>query len=55
MWHQRGVAHLGDAPRTPFLSAISSGADSELIVNVGVYVQHYELSFRAYIYVLKMI
>lgn len=55
MRHQRGVTHLGDAPRTPLLSAISSGADSELIINVGVYVQYYELSFRAYIHVLKVI
>lgn len=55
MRHQRGVTHLGDAPRTPLLPAISSGADSELIINVGVYVQHYELGFRAYIYILKMI
>lgn len=55
MRHQCGMTHLGDAPRTPLLPAISSGADSELIINIGVYVQYYEFSFRAYIYVLKMI
>lgn len=49
------MTYLGDAPGTPLLSAISSGADSELIINIGVYVQYYELSFRAYIHVLKMI
>lgn len=54
MRHQRGMTYLGDTPRTPLLSAISSGADSELIINIGVYVQYYEFSFRAYIHVLKM-
>lgn len=55
MRHQWRVTHLEDAPRTPLLLAISSGKDSELIINVGVYVQYYELSFRVYRYVLKMI
>lgn len=55
MRHQCGMTYLGDAPRTPLLSAISSGADSELVFNIGVYVQYYEFSFRAYIHVLKVI
>ena len=55
MRHQCGMTDLGDAPRTPLLSAVSSGADSELIINVGVYVQHNEFRFRAYIHILKMI
>ena len=55
MRHQCGVACLGNTPRTPFLPAVSSGADSELIIYIGVYVQHYELRFRTYIHVFKMI
>lgn len=38
MRHQCGVACLRDAPRTPLLPAVSSGADSELIIDIGVYV-----------------
>ena len=55
MRHQRGMTDLGDAPWTPLLSAVSSGTDSELIINVGVYVQYNEFRFRAYVYILKMI
>jgi hypothetical protein len=55
MKHQHGMTYLGYAPRTPLLSAISSGAGSELIIDIGVYVQYYEFSFRAYVYVFKVI
>ena len=55
MRDQRGMTDLGHAPGAPLLPAVSSGADSELIINVGVYVQYNEFRLRAYIYVLKMI
>lgn len=55
MRHERRMAGLRDAPRTPLLAAITSGTDSELVIDVGVYVQHYELGFRTHIHVLKMI
>ena len=55
MRDQRGMTDLGHTPRAPLLPAVSSGADSKLIINVGVYVQYNEFRLRAYIYVLKMI
>lgn len=48
------MACLGDAPRAPLLPAVPSGADPELVVHVGVYVQHDELSFRAHVHILKV-
>lgn len=51
---QRGAADLGDAPGAPLLPPVPAGAHPELVIHVGVDVQHYELCLRAHIHILKV-
>lgn len=54
MGHQRGVADLGDAPGAPLLPPVPAGAHPELVIHVGVDVQHHELCLWAHVHVLKV-
>lgn len=54
MGHQRGRADLRNAPWAPLLPPISSGTDSELIINIGVDVQHHELCLQANIHIFEV-
>lgn len=51
---QRGAAGLRDAPRAPLLPPVPAGADPELVIHVGIDMQHDELCLRADIDILKV-
>lgn len=54
MGHQGGTTSLRNTPRAPFLAAISSCTDPELVIDIGINMEHYEFCVRADIHIFKV-